>query len=189
MNYGQVRDAALHLLNQYSVAGREIPASYNNQQDYLSAIPSLIDSAQMEIATTVKPISALKNVRADSHGLFPLPCNCYRFIGTEPRRDFRFVGERHFIVPGWKGSRILVEYHRYPHPMGENPEDDKRLDNTPDTHYAIPYYVASRLVLDDDTYKQATLYNEWRTRLTELMPPVRVEKGPQFNVYANAIHE
>lgn len=182
MNYGQVRDASLHLLNRFSIAGTGIAVTYNNQADTLAAIPSLVDSAQMEIATTVRPIIVMKKLTAN-RGLFHLPNDCCRFIGLEPNRNWQFIGERFFRVPGWKGDWIMVKYHRYPRSVGQNPDDNKRLDNTPDTHQAIPYYVASHLALDDDTYKYSTLYNEWRTKLTELAPPVRVETEVRHNVY------
>ena len=59
MNYGQVRDQVLKLLNQYSIAGAQVSPSYNNQQDYLNRIPGLVNDAVMEIATTARKIPAL----------------------------------------------------------------------------------------------------------------------------------
>ena len=58
MTYGQVKRAALRLLNASTIAGSEIPLSYNDQADLVLAMPSLVDDAVMQIATTVKKIPA-----------------------------------------------------------------------------------------------------------------------------------
>ena len=42
---------------------------------------------------------------------------------------------------------------------------DKPTDNVPETHYAIPYYVAAHLVMYDDFSVYASLYNEFETKL------------------------
>ena len=165
MTYGEVKRAALLLINQYSIAGREIAASYNNQEDYIRMIPALVDAAMMEIATTVKPIPATKEVRWN-HGHFRIPSDCWRLLAG------------HEKLPGGK---VRIHYFRYPRPLGEDPPDRKRLDNSPDTHRAIPYYVASRLVLDDDAYKQQVLFNEWRQKLSELKLPIYITKEVVHN--------
>lgn len=53
-----VQDITLQLINQYSIAGSLVSASYNNQQDYLLRIPLLVNDAQNYIATTAKKIFA-----------------------------------------------------------------------------------------------------------------------------------
>ena len=62
MNYGQVRDQVLKLLNQYSVAGDKVDGSYNNQADYLLRIPELVNDAMTEIATTARKIPTVLNL-------------------------------------------------------------------------------------------------------------------------------
>lgn len=49
-------DAIFQLLNQYSIVGTEVPLSYNDQADAKARMLNLINDAQMQIATTVKPI-------------------------------------------------------------------------------------------------------------------------------------
>ena len=39
MTYGEARDKTLQLINSYSLGGRVIESSYNEQQDYLNRIP------------------------------------------------------------------------------------------------------------------------------------------------------
>ena len=54
MNYGEIRDASLQLIGQYTIAGTIYAPSYNNQQDYLNKIPFLINDCLIYMATTVR---------------------------------------------------------------------------------------------------------------------------------------
>lgn len=54
----QIKAMSLQLINQYSIAGQNIPSSYNNQQDYILRMTALINDAQNYIATTTKKIFA-----------------------------------------------------------------------------------------------------------------------------------
>jgi hypothetical protein len=56
VNIAQVKEKAIKLINYYSVSGTIITASDPNYSDYVLRMPSLIDSAQKEIATTAKSI-------------------------------------------------------------------------------------------------------------------------------------
>ena len=58
MTYGELKKRVLQLIFSYSVAGSEIPATYNNQADYLAMIPGLVNNGQMDIATSVKRLPA-----------------------------------------------------------------------------------------------------------------------------------
>ncbi len=173
MTYGEVKKAALLLINQYSIAGNEIANSYNNQEDYLKMIPSLVDAAEYEIATTMRPIPASRIVRA-REGHIPPPSDC-----------FRMLAQREVLDDG----RVRIHYFRFPRCLGEDPADCKKLDNSPDTHRAIPYYVAAHLVLDDDAYKHQVLFNEWRQRLGELKLPIYITKEVVKNGYETRIPE
>ena len=159
MTYGELKRQALMLISQYSIAGTTVPASYNNQADYIMKIPLLVDSAEMEIATTVKPIIKKKVLRSPPH-------DAYRIISQRK-----------------KGNKTEYVYHAFPKSVGAEPEDDLILENTPETHPVIALYVAAHLVLDDDTYKYASLYSEYRTKLAELKPPVFITKEDRQNVY------
>ncbi len=44
MTFGELKKRVLQLIFSYSVAGSEIPATYNNQADYLAMIPGLINT-------------------------------------------------------------------------------------------------------------------------------------------------
>ena len=64
MKYGEVCNAALQLMNQYSLAGDNIPTTYNNQADYYRRMAELVDDAQMVIA------AGPRRIRAASTGTF-----------------------------------------------------------------------------------------------------------------------
>ena len=51
MTYGELKQRVLELIFSYSVAGSEIPATYNNQADYLAMIPGLVNNGQRPILT------------------------------------------------------------------------------------------------------------------------------------------
>ena len=54
MKYGDIRRAVLSRVRMYSIAGVEIPASYNLQADELGRIPLLINEALFHILTAVR---------------------------------------------------------------------------------------------------------------------------------------
>ncbi|MBR3704474.1 MAG: hypothetical protein IKM11_03180 [Oscillospiraceae bacterium] len=184
MNYKWARDFTMQLINRYSTAGASIPAHYNDQADCLARIPKLLDDAQMLAATTAAPIlcsEALGALRCDENGgwlVYTLPEDCrqmcsaglVRYDGDtfERYHRYRIVGANKFAVPKELGGEIHVEYFRYPHLLGETPDDTDELDNTQEVQMALPYYAAAYLVMQDDAFAFSALSNEFEARLTKL---------------------
>ncbi len=195
MTYGQVKRAALRLLNASTVAGSDIPLSYNEQADLVKAMPSLVDDAVMQIATTVKKIPAaacldrLEKSTVPGGVLLTLPADCWRLMnggllepGSERRRqDYRLLG-RQLLLPEERPG-LWAEYWRYPVSVGREPDDEVPLDNSPETHAAIPYFVAGQLVMYDDAYRYTALHNEWERRLARLGEGVFTETSPLRDAY------
>ena len=83
MTYGELKDRVLELIFSYSVAGSQIPATYNNQADYIAMIPGLVNNGQIDIATSVKRIPAmaflsdLENEQVGERVLYKLPADCW----------------------------------------------------------------------------------------------------------------
>ena len=214
MNYGEVRDRSLQLMRQYSLAGDPIERDYNNQADYLKAIPGLVDEAMMEIAN-IRYIDEYKELRLDptidrlGMPTYLLPDDLMDimpggFLVVEPGAEtpsydtgWAQPDERHIIFPKrgkhFRG-RVFLQYYRRPHsimdcmkdgcplyggectaeaPSDVEPPDCAPLDNDPSTHTAIPYYVAAHLLLGEDSFGYASLYNEWVAKLG------RMQKAPQ----------
>ena len=49
---------------------------------------------------------------------------------------------------------------------------------------AIPYYVAAHLVMEDDSFRYASLYNEFSNRMDRLVPPPYTEIQDVEDVYS-----
>ena len=85
-------------------------------------------------------------------------------------------------------DEMMVEYYRYPHQLGDHPLGDTELDNTPDTHAALPYYIAANLVMYDDPFRYSALWNAFETRLGRITEPVTVEYDLVDNAYDGFNH-
>lgn len=199
MNYGELRDSALKLINQYTIAGQKIPLVYNNQQDYLLRIPSLVNEAQVYIASGPRRIREM--VQLDRNEAEYIN-HMYRFALPEDRMEIKpgglFVmrdhhvdyvteyicqGEDYILVPDWVKGDIYLEYYRQPKLLPMEPEDDAPLDNTLNAQMCLPYYVAAHLVLQDDAYIFSVLNNEWLQKVSMLEEPIHAHQGHVADVY------
>ena len=191
MNYAWARDFALELINQYSIAGSEIQASYNNQADYLARIPKLVDDAQMYVATNagkIRAITALNSLTRQNMGawvLYQLPRDCWQVCGgglirtdgpvLQRYHRYRLLGDNGIAVPKGLDGEMMLEYFRYPSLLGVNPMDEAPLDNTLEAQMALPYYVAAHLVMHDNAFAYQALYNEFEAKLARLGEQLQAE--------------
>lgn len=191
MNYGQVRDQVLKLLDQYSVAGQVVAPTYNNQEDYLNRIPSLANDAIMQIATTYRKIRAymrLSDMPAEDLGKevrYEMPGNFFRFVSGSVVRttggqvlhsnDYIMQGRHYLIVPKDEADDYSIEYYRYPMLLADRPQDRDELDNEPETHRAVPYYVAAFLADRDDPHLGAMLNNKYQELVQNMVPDLAAE--------------
>ena len=206
MTYGECRDLSLHLIHQESIAGTTIPGAYNNQQDYLDKIPGLINAAQMDIATTTKPIPeeiTLGEIyREESHGnyIYTLPEDMWQRRGSGllvpvPRRAayeglqyqrynrMRIVGTDRLILSERLPDDTILEYYRYPSELPAQPDDNYRLDNVREAQACVPYYVAAHVVMYDDAFLYATLQNEYTAKKEALRELPTTEISAVEDVY------
>lgn len=192
MTYGEVKRMALKLIFSDTAGGVPIEDSYNDQADYLAAIPSLVDSAQMDIAVRARkipaliPLSELRHEAREEFTAYELPEDCREVEGLVlpdlTRPDYRLIAGK-LCVCGKAPAGTLLDYRRYPVSVGSDPEDSLVLDGTPDVHSAIPYFVAAQLVLYDDSYRYGALRNEYESRVTALRDKPRYESGSIQDVY------
>lgn len=191
MNYGQVRDQVLKLLNQHTVAGSQVADSYNNQADYLLRIPALLNDAMMEIATTARKIPSTLNLGelfSEDLGAvirYELPGNFYQFVSGSVVKtadgkllhtnQYATQGRRYLVVPKAEAGDYCITYYRYPELLGSKPKDSDVLDNEPETHLAAAYYVAAYLVIHDDPFLYASFYNKYEDKLSKMGPGVTAE--------------
>ena len=198
MTYGELKNRVLELIFSYSVAGSQIPAPYNNQADYIAMIPGLVNNGQMDIATSVKRIPAmefledLEQEQAEERVLYKLPADCWLpfpggLVFPKSRRYERFFGYR-FLggkieLPGCAPPGLALEYWRYPERVSAETSDETVLDNTPDVHECLVFYVAAHLLVYDDAYRSSVFLNSYDERVKHLREPVWIEPGPIENVY------
>lgn len=199
MTIRQCMDAAYQLLNEYSIAGATVPLSYNGQADMENRMINLINAAQMEIAATVKPIDMDFEYVVDNTNVntgwqrVEMPEDFDRFVGVKfmgPRGQFiqqanyRMTETSILYLPTDSKGTFIIEYYRFP--VRYEPDVDKstELDNKPDTHEVIPYYIASTLCIDDNSYAYAALHNLYELKLARLNnKPARAEAGVVDDVY------
>lgn len=203
MTFEQVQNQVLKLLNQYSVAGTLVAPAYNNQQDYLNRVASLANDAVMEIATTARKISAtldLSTLESEDAGdwvRYELPEDFYQFktgdtlLTTDDGRLlhtnlYTISGKKCLLVPKREieeGSSYTITYYRYPKLLSEKPAPTDELDNAPETHYAVPFYVAAFLVIHDDNFLFASFYNKFEDKLAKMSAGLSVEARSVDDVY------
>ena len=199
MTYGELKKRVLQLIFSYSVAGSEIPATYNNQADYLAMIPGMVNNGQMDIATSVKRLPAqvlladLETETVNGRLLYKLPADCWMpFTGgllyERSRRYERFFGYR--FISGFINlqrcapSGLLLEYWRYPELIDAATPDSTELDNTPDVHECLVFYVAAHLLAYDDPYRYTIFKNMYEERRAALREPVWLEPQHIWNLYS-----
>ena len=198
MTYGELKNRVLELIFSYSVAGSQIPATYNNQADYIAMIPGFVNNGQMDIATSVKRIPALaalsdlEQEEAGNRVLYRLPADCWLPFtgglllpgsrGYDRYFGYRFIGGR-IELPFRAPSGLALEYWRYPERVSAQTADSVELDNTPDVHECLVFYVAAHLLAYDDAYRYTTFLNMYEERISRLKEPVWIEPGPIEDVY------
>ena len=203
MTFEQVQNQVLKLLNQYSVAGTPVAPAYNNQQDYLNRVASLANDAVMEIATTARKIPAtldLSTLGSEDAGdwvRYELPEDFYQFktgdtlLTTDDghllhTNRYTISGQKYLLVPKREieeGSSYTITYYRYPRLLSDKPAPTDELDNAPETHYAVPFYVAAFLVIHDDNFLFASFYNKFEDKLAKMSAGLSVEARSVDDVY------
>lgn len=203
MTFEQVQNQVLKLLNQYSVAGALVAPAYNNQQDYLNRVASLANDAVMEIATTARKIPAtldLSTLGSEDAGdwvRYELPEDFYQFktgdtlLTTDDghllhTNRYTISGQKYLLVPKREieeGSSYTITYYRYPRLLSDKPAPTDELDNAPETHYAVPFYVAAFLVIHDDNFLFASFYNKFEDKLAKMSAGLSVEARSVDDVY------
>ena len=199
MTYKEAKEQVLKLLNQYTKAGDAISALYNNQQDYLVRIPSFINDAMMEIATTARKIPTSLNLDALPHMdlgedvRIELPSNFYQFksgdtVKTDDGRvlhtnQYSLLGKRYIVIPKRELDNVRITYYRYPFLLEENPDDAATLDNAPETHFAVPFYVAAMLVAHDDAFLCSLFMNKYNDKLQNMHSGITAESHATNDAY------
>ena len=192
MTVRECMDAAFQLLNQYSIVGTTVPLSYNDQADTENRMINLINDAQMQIATTVRPIEKFMTVEVprvppitplkDIEVELPEDAIQMKRLLFTPERGwkqivcdasyYKVVDETKILLRNKPAGTYQIEYEVYPVRLDPYMHGDildyTYLDNKPDTHEIIPYFVAAMIAIDENPKLYYALYNVWETRLSRL---------------------
>lgn len=199
MKYSEIKREVLGHINQYSMAGSQVAASYNNQADYLNRIPLLINEGVMNVCTLVKPIPVVYPLTdGEEYGgmvRYELPEDFWslRSGGVTVIRDGRFQrsndyrlqGRKYLLIPKGREGEYTVEYYRYPHrlPIDGTLTDDFDLEEDTEVIQAATYYAAANLVMMEDEFAYASLYNDYESRMGRITPGVTMEVSPVEDAY------
>ena len=197
MLYSEIKRETLSHINQYSVAGSPVAASYNNQADYLNRIPIYINEALVNILTLVKrdPVVYPLNAAMEYGGMlrYTLPDDFYalRSGGVsilrngkfEKTNEYRLQGKKYILTPKCDGAKYTIEYYRYPNQLPADPADDYELEEDVDVLHAATYYAAASLIMQEDEFSYAALYNNYESRLARLSPGITTEVSPVDDAY------
>lgn len=200
MNYGQMRDYILQLINRYSIAGAKYALSYNNQQDYVNKIPGLINDGLIYIASSIRKLPAQKVYLPEDGEIYGnyirhlYPGDCIEISsgglllpnssGKRYLTEYIIQEPDYILLPAWLKEEAVLEYYREPRLLRADPSDKEGVDAALDVQLAICYYVAAHLVQFDDSYIYTSLYNEFESRAERLIQTPTTEIHRAHDVYA-----
>ena len=198
MLYSEIKREVLGHIDQYSMAGTPVAASYNNQADYLSRIPLLINEGLVNIRTLCKPspvVLPLEN--GEEYGgmmRYELPedfwslktggVSVIRNGQFHKTNEYRLQGKKYILIPKTDAA-YTVEYYKYPNqlPTDKALTDDFNLEEDIEVIQAATYYAAANLVMREDEFMYASLYNDYESRLSRISPGITVEVQPVQDAY------
>ena len=201
MTYGTFKEKVLQLIFSSTIAGENIQLTYNNQADYVKAIPNLLNSAQSYVYQVKKiPETVLvKDLETEDMGdriLIVLPEDClqmkpgiivpkgmpkYAFTRS---KNYRLFGGNKLICPKGLDQYAMIEYWKRAVPVPHDVQDNYVLKNTEEVNEILPFYVGAFLVKYDDPFCYQALKNEFEDRLMRLTPnPVYIEENEITDVY------
>ena len=197
MTYGELKRFVLQLLNQYSVAGKEISLTYNNQADLTARIPALVRDGLHYLATSVRRLRTVTELAAPEQVgqmlVYELPNDCYQMAGgllrldrqgrAVPFREYQVVGGRQLWMDRQWAGRFWLEYFRYPMTPEAEPREDDFLDCPPEAQTAVAYYVAAHLAMEDNNFLYGALYNEFERKMARLQEGAMMQAGVTQDAY------
>ena len=202
MKFKEFRKLVLQHLDQYSVAGEEIPLAYNNQADYSERICALANIALRTIATQTAPLTAILDPQSSNakkeemeNGLtkITMPTDFFKMTGQgiptfggdvdyARNMTYQFLPPNQIIVKTKDLPKIQIPYHRYPRQL--HGQEDEILDGSETVADCASFYVAAQLARHDSPYAYQSLYNEFETMMTRLKPPLITEFSETEDVYS-----
>lgn len=178
MTYATCRDAALKLINRYSIGGTAIATTYNGQADYIARIPDLANDAMTLIMTKVytneTAFTPTLTAWTGDWSYFDLPTGAFKLYSIvdinadsgefEEITDWNYMTSSRIAIRTADLNSPIYAYCKTP-TMLSSPADDTALDIDAINARAVPYYVAAHLMIHDDPQIYAYLLNEFEKLL------------------------
>lgn len=202
MTFSEFSKLVMQHLDQYSVAGTDIPDSYNNQIDYTSRICALANTALRTIATQAAPLLAsfdpnAKDFRGKTdlgNGLtkIALPTDFWKMSGQglpcfssgeiyARNMHYNHLSDTEILVRTRELPGMMITYYRYPRRL--QGQKNELLDCSDAAADCASYFVAAQLARQDSPYVYQSLYNEFEAMLARLKKPMITEMSRTEDVY------
>ena len=166
------KNRMLNLINdaQMAIAMSVRPISAFKTVD-MPVLPNSVPLAEIEVQMPEdfdQALSIYFTPALDGNGR-PIGGNsgCCGPFTREPSK-YKWLGEDVLLLPNKPAGTYRIEYSRYPVRYTAETPETTELDNTPDTHPPIPYYVAAMIAVEENPKLYYALYNVWETRLARL---------------------
>lgn len=165
MTVGNIITAALKLINS---AG---------DTEYTANSKELINVAQMELADIekIKDIYEIIQIGQDieEYNEYELPSNFrdLRYVEFEGNSflDYKIKGNM-ICIPECYDGKFEIYYYKYPEEITSTTIDTTELEISTAGQAAIPYYVASLLILEEDKDLADRLFNIYNLKASRIKP-------------------
>jgi hypothetical protein len=200
MKYGEFKRSVMQLIDQFSVREAVMTQEYNDQGDFFVRIPALYNNAMLEMAQDAAPLVSVMEpdtedvVEERGFVTFPLPDDFLSMSedglpmvtrdGQMTRmKEYWLVGDGQIRMRRYLYDHATLEYCRQPTRLTPDPDENTELDGTIEMQTAAEYYVAAMLMLREDSFVYATLYNKYDDLLSAMKKRLRAERFFMANAY------
>ncbi|MET3699516.1 hypothetical protein SAMN05877753_111154 [Bacillus oleivorans] len=92
---------------------------------------------------------------------------------TDPRAykelvEYYWEGKRTFVLNYYLNGSFLIQYYRYPTTIDSTTPDTYEFEVDTEAQEAIPYYMASKAIFDENQTMATQLLNEYQVKLSRL---------------------
>lgn len=197
MLYSELKRSVLSHLNRATLQGTPIPPAYSLQADDELRIPLFLNEALMTIRASMPKIRLAELTAGEileDKLRYRLPADFLRLHSGGVWRQkaghydrvngFLLQGRDYILIPRKEEGKYTVEYSAKPSLLPEKPTGAYQLQEEEEVLYtAIPYAAAALARDGNDEFLCTALYNEFRTRLTALLPQRTAEVSAVTDVY------
>jgi hypothetical protein len=186
--YGNLIDATLKLIDEYSRKGTEVPTA--KTADYRLKIPEAINAIQQDLAygpgRLIAEITISNSAATQEEEYEPLPTDWFRVMKVMQRRNNRHwvpfydyrINSNDFVYSARESGDILITYFRRPtavtvgNPVSPTAAElAQPIDVVPEAEFIVPLGVAGMILAGDDNNQSTHFLNLYESRKYMLPQP------------------